>query len=158
MTAGAAEPPSPGETEAGCGVDAMMMGMMSKGMMPMAGMESMDMAVMQACMDACSACEQACTVCAGQGMEDGTMMSCATMCMNCADMCNTMMRAMMRPMGMDTASMRAMLDACIAMCRACADECMTHAEMSEVCRMSAQACRACMDACMAVKDAMAAMA
>ncbi len=66
------------ETEARWDVDAMMMGVMSKDMMSMPGMETMDMSVMQACMDACSACEQACTVCAAQGMDDGTMMSCAT--------------------------------------------------------------------------------
>src|SRR5690606_41480817 len=111
-------------------MDAMMMGAMSERRMPMRGM-AMDMALMQACMDACSACEQACTVCSGQGMADGTMMSCATMCMDCADMCNTMMRALMRPMGVSMPSMMAMPDACGAAGRACVAGCMNHAERSE---------------------------
>jgi len=132
-------------------MDSMMMDMMSKDMKMMPGMDAMDMSLMQACMDACSACEQACTVCSTQ------MMSCAPACMNCADMCNTMMRAMMRMQGMDSASMMAMLDACIAMCKMTMDECMEHADHSDVCKMCAQACKACMDACTAVKDSMMAM-
>ncbi|MBW9108874.1 hypothetical protein JNB63_10925 [Microbacterium trichothecenolyticum] len=132
-------------------MDQMMMGAMSKDMMSMPGMQAMDMSVMQACMDACSACEQACTVCSTQ------MMDCAPACMNCADMCNTMMRSMMRMQGMDSASMMAMLDACIAMCQKCMDDCMRHADMSEVCKMCAQSCQACMDACMAMKNMMMAM-
>ena len=51
-----------------------------------------------------------------------------------------------------------MLDACMAMCKTCMDECMSHADMSDVCRMCAQACQACMDACMAMKNSMSAMA
>jgi hypothetical protein len=75
--------------------------------------------------------------------------------MNCADMCNTMMRSMLRMQGMTPAVMMAMLDACIAMCQMCMDECMQHADMSEVCKMCAQACKACMDACMQMKGQMA---
>ncbi|UUT36042.1 hypothetical protein [Microbacterium elymi] len=52
--------------EGGYRMDAMMMGAMSKDMMSMPGMPAMDMAMMQECMDACSACEQACTVCSMQ--------------------------------------------------------------------------------------------
>ena len=44
-------------------MDAMMMDAMSHDMMSMQGMPTMDMTMMQACMDACAACEQACTVC-----------------------------------------------------------------------------------------------
>lgn len=130
-------------------MDAMMMDAMSKDMTGMADMPTMDMTLMQACMDACAACEQACTVCATQ------LMSCAPACMNTADMCSTMMRAMLRMQGMNAAAMMAMLDACIEMCRMCMEECMAHADHSEICRMCAQACQACMDACMAMKSAMA---
>ncbi|MDQ1128906.1 hypothetical protein [Microbacterium sp. SORGH_AS_0888] len=130
-------------------MDAMMMGVMSDEMMSMPGGATMDMTMMQACMDACAACEQACTMCA---ME---MMSCAPACMNCADMCHTMMRSMLRMQGMTPPVMMAMLDACIAMCQMCMDECMEHTG-DAVCQMCAQACQACMDACMAVKESMAA--
>ena len=132
-------------------MDAMMMDAMSKDM-KMPGMDTMDMAAMQACMDACSACEQACVVCSTQEM------SCATACMNCADMCNTMLRAMLRMSGMTPAVMVSMLEACIAMCQLCMDECMRHAEMSEVCRMCAQSCQACMDACVAMRESVLAQA
>jgi hypothetical protein len=43
-------------------MDARMMEAMAGEMMSMAEMPAMDAAVMQACMDACAACEQACTV------------------------------------------------------------------------------------------------
>ncbi|GAA3901030.1 hypothetical protein GCM10022382_05000 [Microbacterium invictum] len=134
-------------------MDAMVMkamteGMQSGEMMSMEGMPAMDMAVMQACMDACAACEQACTVCSTQ------MMDCAPACMNCADMCNTMMRSMMRMQGMTPATMMAMLDACIAMCQNCMDMCMPHADMSPVCKMCAESCQACMDACMKMREMM----
>lgn len=127
-------------------MDRTMMDAMGSTSMP--GMATMDMALLQACMDACAACEQACTVCAAQ------MLDCAPTCMNCADMCNTMLRAMLRTSGMTPPVMVAMLDACIAMCQLCMDECMRHADMSEVCRMCAQSCQACMDACMALRSSL----
>ncbi len=132
-------------------MDAMMMDTASPSM-KMPGMEKMDMSMMQACMDACSACEQACTVCSTQGMD------CAPACMNTADMCNTMMRSMMRMQGMTPAAMMSMLDACIAMCQVGMDSCMEHADTSDVCRMCAQACKACMDACMQMRESMMASA
>jgi hypothetical protein len=92
-------------------------------------------------------------MCADNAMADG-MIKCASMCMDCADVCNTMMRMMMRPSGFDMAAMKAMLAACIAMCSACSDECGNHAEMSETCRMCAMACDACVKACQAVLEMM----
>jgi fructose/tagatose bisphosphate aldolase len=129
-------------------MDPRMTTMMSGESMAMPGMNTIDMEVLQACIDACAACEQACAVCAVQEM------SCAPACMNCADMCHTMMRALLRMQGMTPAAMMSMLDACIAVCEMCEDECLEHAAHSVVCEMCAQACRACADACMALKDAM----
>ncbi|WP_029150126.1 hypothetical protein [Microbacterium indicum] len=126
-------------------MDTMMMNAMTT---DMSGMEEMDMPTMQACMDACSAAEQAMTICSTQ------MMDCAPACMNGADMCHTMMRAMMRMDGVTPGAMMSMLDACIAMCQVCMDECAAHAAESEICAMCAQACQACMDSCMAMKDMM----
>ena len=115
-------------------MDRMMMDAMGSTSM-MGGDTRMDMDLMQAC-----------------------MMDCAPACMNCADMCNTMLRAMLRMSGMTPAVMVSMLEACIAMCQLCMDECMRHAEMSEVCRMCAQSCQACMDACMAMRESVLAQA
>jgi hypothetical protein len=127
--------------------------MMQNMSMDAIGMPAMDSKRMQDCIEACSACEQACTMCADNAMADG-MIKCVSMCMDCADVCNTMMRMMMRPSGFDMAAMKAMLTACIAMCSACADECGNHAEMSETCRMCAMACDACMKACEAMLEMM----
>lgn len=138
-------------------MDSMMMDAMTRDMMSTDAMAGVDMQLLQDCMDACSACEQACTVCSVQTM-DGQLMSCAPTCMNCADMAGTMMRSLMRMSGMDRESMTTMLEACAAMCRTCMDECMAHADASAVCKMCADACRACMDACAALKDATAAAA
>ena len=131
-----------------------MMEMHSKEM-PMPGMT---MALMQDCIEACSACEQACTMCAGSmgtGGSMGTdMAKCAAMCMDAADMANTMMRVMMRPNGMHMESMLAMLQAMVVMSTACAEECMNHAEMSDDCKMCAEVCRQCAIACETIMDSM----
>jgi hypothetical protein len=125
-----------------------MMSMMSTESMGM----TMDMKLMQECIEACSAAEQAALMCADAGSGDmGRMMS---MCANTADMTNTMMRMMMRPVGYDAASMMGMLEATMMMCRACADECMTHAEMSDHCRMCAEVCTNAVAACEALKASM----
>ena len=130
-----------------------MMEMHSKDM-PMRGM---DLGMMQACIEACSACEQACTMCAGSMMSDDAM-SCTAMCMNCADMSNTMMRMMLRPTGMHMPTMMSMLESMMMMATACADECMSHAEMNEDCRMCAEVCRQCAMACQNMLESMKSMA
>jgi hypothetical protein len=122
--------------------------------MPASGM---DMAMMEECIEACSACEQACTMCAGSMMMGENMAMCSGMCMNTADMTNTMMRSMMRPNGMHMESMMSMLQATTMMCNACAEECMKHADMSEDCRMCAETCRQCAMACQKMMDAMKGM-
>jgi hypothetical protein len=127
------------------------MGMMEKSMMP-----GMDMAAMQRLIDAASACEQACTMCAGSTGMDG-MERCSAMCMTCAEMCNTTMRMMLRPAGQDMDSMMAMLQACMTMCLACAAECEMHKDMA-MCAMCAAACREMAKACEAMMASMKSMA
>lgn len=128
---------------------------MDMGMMDQASMPGMDMTAMQRLIDAASACEQACTMCAGSmGMEG--MDRCCAMCMNCADMCNTTMRMMLRPAGFDMDSMMAMLQANMVMCTACAAECEQHD--IQTCRMCAEACREMARACEAMMASMKSMA
>jgi hypothetical protein len=115
----------------------------------MAGSPLLDMMTVQQCIEACSACEQACVICSDAGMADG-MVRCMSMCASCADLCNTTMRMLMRQTGFDAMSMMSTLEACMTMCSACADECRNHARMSETCRMCAQACQQCADACKAM--------
>jgi hypothetical protein len=120
------------------------------------GMQGLDMAAMQECIEACSAAEQACTMCADGHLGDD-MMKCSSMCMDCADLSHTMMRMMLRPNGYDMMSMMATLEACRTMAMASADECMKHADMSDLCRMCAQACTACAEACEKMMTSMKAM-
>ena len=114
----------------------MMKGAMSSSEMPMKGM---DPAMMQECMEALSACSQACVMCADADAGEG-MGRCGSLCANCADMCDTMMKMMLRVGGWDMQVMSSMMQSTIMMARACSAECMMHAEMAEHCRMCAMAC------------------
>ena len=106
----------------------------------------MDLMMMQECIEACSAAEQACTMCA-DAMSGEDMSMCRGMCMNAADMSHAMLRMMLRQNGMHSASMMSMMEATAMMMEACAEECMTHADMSEDCRMCAEVCRQCAASC-----------
>jgi hypothetical protein len=117
-------------------------------------MQGMDMSMMQDCIEACSACEQACTMCAGSMTMSADMAMCNAMCMNTADMANTMMRMMLRPNGMNGPAMMAMLQAMVMMCTSCADECEAMAGMSADCAMCAEVCRQCAMACQKMMDSM----
>jgi len=114
--------------------------------MPMAGAAGMDMAMMQGCIEACSAASMAATMCADADGGEG-MGRCASMCMNTAEVADTMMRMMLRPAGYDMGVMTSMMSTCMAMGEACAAECDMHAAMSEHCRVCAAACRAMVEAC-----------
>jgi hypothetical protein len=112
-----------------------MMKSMSMGDMPM------DMGAMQECIQSLNACSMAATMCAGADMGEGVDMArCTALCSNMADMADTCMRMMMRPLGMDVEVMRAMLTACMAMGKACGAECRMHADMAVHCRYCAMAC------------------
>ncbi|MCU1580848.1 MAG: hypothetical protein QOD27_497 [Microbacteriaceae bacterium] len=129
----------------------MNMGTKTMDMMSM-NMPGMDMKMMQDCMEACSAAEQASIMCADAASGD-QMAKMASMCANTADLCNSMMRMMMRPMGFEMAAMKAMLDATAIMCRACAEECMTHGDSDDA-KMCAQVCQNCASACEALSGSM----
>lgn len=121
-----------------------------------AAMPDLDMQSMGACIEACSACEQTCTMCASCMMGEGGARH-MEMCMNTADMANTLMRMMLRRSGMMRDSMMRMLDAMMMQARACAEECMKHADEHEDCRVCADACRQCEQACSRMMDSMNSM-
>ena len=133
-------------------MDMSMMTMMDAPMM-----QGMDMNMMQNLVEASSACEQACTMCASSSLGMSGMEKCAAMCMNMADMSNTMMRMMMRPAAMDMDGMMAMMAACSVMASACATECEMHMDDNEMCRMTAKACQEMAMACEAMMASMKAM-
>jgi hypothetical protein len=134
-------------------MDTQMMDMMSMNLPSM--MADTDTKLMQDCIEACSATEQACTMCAdaasGSGM-DHEMARMMGMCLSTADMANTMMRMMLRPTSTDLASMMAMLEAMTMMARACADEC--GGMDNDYCRMCAKVCMNCVEACSALMNSM----
>ncbi len=74
-------------------------------------MQDMDLTMVGPCIEACSACEQACTMCAGSMSMSPEMAMCSGLCLNTADMANTMMRMMLRPNGMNGPAMMAALQA-----------------------------------------------
>ncbi|WP_426515534.1 aldehyde dehydrogenase [Diaminobutyricibacter sp. McL0618] len=120
-------------------------------------MQGTDMTAMQNLLEASSACEQACTMCAGSSLGMAGMEKCAAMCLNCADMSNTMMRMVLRPAAMDLESGMAMMQACMVMATACAAECSMHVDMNEQCRMCAKACQEMAAACEAMMASVKAM-
>ncbi|WP_255546150.1 hypothetical protein [Glaciihabitans sp. dw_435] len=130
-----------------------MMDMRSQEMQQMPETSGMDTMMMQECIEACSAMEQACTMCA-DSMMGADMSMCRSMCANAADVASAMMRMMMRPNGMTRDTMMAMLQATTMMATMCADECMSMADMSEECRMCAEVCRQCAMACQKMMDSM----
>lgn len=132
----------------------MMMDMMTMRLQDTMSMTGTDLSLVEACIEACSACEQACVMCADADAEGDGMGRCAAMNSNCANMCNTMMRMLLRPSGLHKPSLMAMLEAMAMMARACADECSTHAADHEHHRMCAQACMDCMNACEALIGSM----
>ena len=136
-------------------MDLMMTDMMKS--MPTGAMPGMDMSMLQECIEACSAASMAATMCADADQGDD-MGRCCSMCMNTADVADTMMRMMLRPMGYDASAMSAMLGACIAMGEACAAECRMHADMHEHCRICAKACDAMVASCQSVMASMGSMA
>ena len=109
------------------------------------------------CIASCLECAQTCTACADACLAEdrvAELRSCITHNANCADVCDTMTRMLLRMNGMDPQVMMSMMQTTIVMCRACSAECMMHAEMSEHCRMCAMACD---QAVMAMEKMMSAM-
>uniref|UniRef100_A0A942Y8E4 Uncharacterized protein n=1 Tax=Neobacillus citreus TaxID=2833578 RepID=A0A942Y8E4_9BACI len=116
---------------------------------------AMDADVLQDTMMAMNAASMAATMCSASDMRMGAeMATCAAMCSNTAMLADTGMRMMMRPAGMDTASMQAMLTAVVAMGTACAAECRQHADMDEACRYCAMACDEMVAKCRSVLESM----
>lgn len=75
------------------------------------------------------------------------LISCATTCTQCADICGATARVVSRQTEYDDDVTRAMLLACIAVCSACAAECGQHGPHMEHCRICAEACQRCEQAC-----------
>jgi hypothetical protein len=111
------------------------------------------------CIERCFECAQTCTACADAclGEQEVTnLVRCIRLNLDCADLCETTGRILIRQTEFDPQTARATLEACVAACRVCGAECERHAEHMEHCRICADACRRCEAACNAVVAALSA--
>ncbi len=76
-------------------------------------------------------------------------MRCIRLNLDCADICETTGKVLLRQTETDVTVLRAQLQACAAACRACGGECQSHAEGMDMehCRVCAESCRRCAEAC-----------
>lgn len=105
------------------------------------------------CVDACYHCAAACELCADACLSEdklAKLVRCIRSDLNCADICLTAGRVLIRHGGEVDEVTRDQLSACESVCRVCAEECEKHAEMHEHCRLCAEACRRCERACNAL--------
>lgn len=111
-----------------------------------------DQEKLAACIAACLECAQTCTACADACLAEdhvGHLRTCIRTNSDCADVCGATARVLSRLTGQSdqTATIRALVQACQVACAACAEQCGGHAEMHDHCRVCAESCRRCEQAC-----------
>ena len=98
-----------------------------------------------------STCQQICTSCAdaclGESIHLAALRRCIRTDLDCADVCATMIRLLVRQTETPNSLVHAQLHACALACQLCADECGLHATMHEHCRICAEVCRQCQEKC-----------
>lgn len=92
------------------------------------------------CADACAACIPIAAACAVACIDAGRH-ACAKHCLECVDICKTMVVFAAR----DSKHMAAVAAACETICEACAGECEQHDNAH--CNACAAACRTCAEKC-----------
>jgi hypothetical protein len=98
----------------------------------------------QSCIDACTACAEACEFCATSDLRElgvKVVARCAQLNRECAQVCRTSAALM----SMDSQFAGGFCVMCADVCDACAKECEKH--MHEHCQMCAQACHRCAEEC-----------
>lgn len=111
---------------------------------------NVDREILARCIEECFACSATCASCADACLSEDTvaeLRKCIRLDLDCADICETTGRVLVRQSEYDARISKAQLEACRQVCRTCAEECEKHAEMHEHCRICAQACRSCEKAC-----------
>ncbi|NLE28219.1 MAG: four-helix bundle copper-binding protein [Phycisphaerae bacterium] len=105
---------------------------------------NMDLQAMLDCVNACFECSQICTVCADACLGEEhiqPLIRCIRLNQDCADICATTGRMLVRLNCPDWAIIRSQLQACTAACHKCGNECELHAQMHEHCKICLEACR-----------------
>ena len=129
---------------------------------PRSGESPFDQQALLECIDACFECAQVCNACADACLgEQGHLthlVKCIRLNADCADICTTTGRALLRLTEPDMNVLRAQLQACLSACQACGAECQHHAQdMNMVhCAVCAEACQRCEQACQQLLGGMSA--
>jgi len=96
------------------------------------------------CAEMCTACADACLA-EPEHLEH--LRRCITTDLDCADVCHTTARLLIRFTDTPHELVHAQLHACILACQICADECERHADHHDHCRINAESCRYCQERC-----------
>ena len=95
------------------------------------------------CVQICTSCADACL---GEA-EPAKLRRCIRADLDCAAVCATTARLIVRQTETPNELAHAQLHACVVACQLCAEECETHARMHDHCRICAEACRRCQERC-----------
>lgn len=96
------------------------------------------------CAEICSSCADACLA---ENGEVEHLRRCITTDLDCADICATTARVLMRQTESPGDLLHAQLHACVVACQHCAEECERHGEAHDHCRLCAETCRYCQERC-----------
>ena len=100
---------------------------------------------------ALGACAAACSICADACLNEPghveSLRGCITADLDCADVCETTARLLLRRTDPPNDLIHAQLHACALACQRCADECSQHAKRHTHCRNCAHACHHCQARC-----------
>ncbi|WP_420593989.1 four-helix bundle copper-binding protein [Deinococcus sp.] len=123
---------------------------------PQIGQSPFEMNALLEAISAAFECAQICTGCAdaclGETEHLAHLAHCIRLNADCADICGTTGRMLMRQTQPDTGVLRAQLHSCVTACKACGDECEGHAKNMDMkhCEVCLESCRRCEQACQAL--------
>lgn len=110
----------------------------------------MDREALSECVTQLSSCKDTCILCADACLASkrvDQLTRCIRLDLDCADVCETTGRLLLRQLEPDWNLNRKQLEACVAACRICGGECQRHADMHEHCRICSESCRETEKAC-----------
>ena len=119
--------------------------------------DALDPELLAEAIEATLACSQTCTACADACLAEemvANLRDCIRTDLDCADICAATGTVLTRLTGSNTATVRALLEACRTACAECAADCEEHADHHEHCRICADACRRCEKACAALLESL----
>ena len=96
------------------------------------------------CAAICTSCADACVA------EEMDMRQCVRSCLDCADVCDMVMKVATRRTGSNEVVLREALQLCVTTCDLCAEECAKHD--NDHCRRCAEMCRECARDCRAALE------